>query len=110
MNRREKGGNEKIFFNSSYYSQFLFYSYKQKNTLGNPDFSIKKNIPISYNTINSRENISGAEIVKQEKTEEVTEEKTEPVKNNEAKPVPEFESRMTRDKKDIKDEKKDREK
>ena len=89
---------------------FLFLNIKRYETLGNPNLLLKTSIPISYNTINSRENISGAEIVKQEKTEEVTEEKTEPVKNNEAKPVPEFESRMTRDKKDIKDEKKDREK
>ena len=97
---------KKYFLIAAIIHSFFFIHINKKNTLGNPDFSIKKNIPISYNTINSRENISGAEIVKQEKTEEVTEEKTEPVKNNEAKPVPEFESRMTRDKKDIKDEKK----
>lgn len=101
---------KKYFLIAAIIHSFFFIHINKKNTLGNPDFSIKKNIPISYNTINSRENISGAKIIQQEKTEEVAEkikeEKTEPVKDEEIKPVPEFESRMTRDKKDIKDEKK----
>ena len=101
---------KKYFLIAAVIHSFFFIHISSKNTLGNPDFSIKKNIPISYNTVNSRENISGAKIIKQEKTEEVAEkikeEKTEPVKDEEIKPVPEFESRMTRDKKDIKDEKK----
>ena len=97
---------KKYFLIAAIIHSFFFIHINKKNTLGNTDFSIKKNIPISYNIVNSRENISGAKIVKQEKTEEVIEEKTEPVKNNEAKPVPEFESRMTKEKKNIKDEKK----
>lgn len=96
---------KKYFLIAALIHSFFFIHINSKNTLGNPDFSIKKNIPISYNAVNSRENISGAEIVKQEKAEEVTEEikeeKTEPVKNEEVKPVPEFESRMTKEKKDI---------
>ena len=97
---------KKYFLIAAIIHSFFFIHINKKNTLGNPDFSIKKNIPISYNTINSRENISGAKIIQQEKTEEAKEEKTEPVKNNEVKPVPEFESKMTKEKKNIKDEKK----
>ena len=94
---------KKYFLIAAVIHSFFFIHISSKNTLGNPDFSIKKNIPISYNTVNSRENISGAKIIKQEKTEEVAEEKTEPVKTEEVKPAPEFESRMTKEKKDIKE-------
>ena len=110
---------KKYFLIAAVIHSFFFIHISSKNTLGNPDFSIKKNIPISYNTVNSRENISGAKIIKQEKTEEVAEEKTEPVKTEEVaeektepvkteevKPAPEFESRMTKEKKDIKKEEK----
>lgn len=101
---------KKYFLIAAVIHSFFFIHISSKNTLGNPDFSIKKNIPISYNAVNSRENISGAEIIKQEKIGEIKEEKTEPVKNEEIKSVPEFESKMTRDKKDIKEEEKKPEK
>lgn len=101
---------KKYFLIAAVIHGFFFIHISSKNTLGNPDFSIKKNIPISYNVVNSRENISGAKIIKQEKIEEIKEEKTEPVKNEEIKSVPEFESKMTRDKKDIKEEEKKPEK
>lgn len=105
---------KKYFLIAAVIHSFFFIHISSKNTLGNPDFSIKRNIPISYNIVNSRENISGAKIIQQEKTEEVAEEikeeKTEPVKNEEIKSVPEFESKMTRDKKDIKEEEKKPEK
>lgn len=101
---------KKYFLIAAVIHGFFFIHISSKNTLGNPDFSIKKNIPISYNIVNSRENISGAKIIKQEKIEEIKEEKTEPVKNEEIKSVPEFESKMTRDKKDIKGEEKKPEK
>ena len=105
---------KKYFLIAAVIHSFFFIHISSKNTLGNPDFSIKRNIPISYNIVNSRENISGAKIIQQEKTEEIAEEikeeKTKPVKNEEIKPVPEFESKMTRDKKNIKEEEKKPEK
>ena len=105
---------KKYFLIAAVIHSFFFIHISSKNTLGNPDFSIKKNIPISYNAVNSRENISGAKIIQQEKTEEIAEEikeeKTEPVKTEEVKPAPEFESRMTKEKKDIKEEEKKPEK
>lgn len=101
---------KKYFLIAAVIHSFFFIHISSKNTLGNPDFSIKKNIPISYNAVNSRENISGAKIIKQEKIEEIKEEKTEPVKTEEVKPAPEFESRMTKEKKDIKEEEKKPEK
>ena len=105
---------KKYFLIAAVIHSFFFIHISSKNTLGNPDFSIKKNIPISYNAVNSRENISGAKIIQQEKTEEIAEEikeeKTEPVKTEEVKPAPEFESRMTKEKKDIKEEEKKRRK
>lgn len=96
---------KKYFLIAAVIHSFFFIHINNKNTLGNPNFSIKKNIPISYNVISDRENVSSTKIVHQERTEEIKEEKTEPVKSEKIKSVPEFESKMTKEKKDTKEEK-----
>lgn len=100
---------KKYFLIAAVIHSFFFIHTNNKNTLGNPDSAIKRNIPVSYNIKSDTENTSGikAEIVSQEKTQEAAEEKAEPLKKEETKPVPEFESRMTKNKKekDIKKEK-----
>lgn len=81
----------------------LFLNYNRYQTLGDPNISVRTNIPISYNVISAEQRLDGINQIKggEEKQPEPEPEikKEENVPKIEKKDEPEIKSKMSKDKK-----------
>ncbi len=79
----------------------LFLNYNRYQTLGDPNISVRTNIPISYNVISAEQRLDGINQIKggEEKQPEPEIKKEENVPKIEKKDEPEIKSKMSKDKK-----------
>ncbi len=77
----------------------LFFSYQRYNTLGDPNFSVRSNIPISYNIVNAEQRIDSMKQVKGGEEVQSEPEEKEPDLKPEKKEEPEIKSKISNDKK-----------
>ena len=99
----------KYFLIALVFHSFLFLNFHRYNTLGNPNVSVKRNIPISYNVVSKETKIDGIQKIKAqtEKTSEKFEEKPEKKEIKEVSNIePEIKSKMSNNKEKLKETKK----
>lgn len=102
----------KYFLIALVFHSLLFLNFHRYNTLGNPNVSIKRNIPISYNVVNKETKIDGTQKIKAQ-TEKISEKFEEKLEKKEVKEVskiePEIKSKMSNNKEKLKETKKAKE-
>ncbi len=76
----------------------FFININRHKTLGDPNFSVKRNIPISYNVINRDERADSMRM--EQASYEETQPEQEVEKKVEKEPEPEIKSKMSKDKKE----------
>ncbi len=88
----------KYFLAALFIHGLLFLSFNKNKTLGNPEIFVKKNIPISYNTVSAEQRIDGMNKTKKnEIKEEISETKIETPEKIQ-KTEPEIKSKISNNK------------